>query len=110
MLKQAGPWTVGFLINQLWDTGGPADISSMFIQPFLAKGLGKGRTLSLNSESTYNWKTKKWNAPINLQYSKVSKWGKQMVSNQVGVGWYLTSPKGGADWQLRYNLTLLFPK
>jgi len=110
MLKQTGPWTYGFLMNQLWDTGGPADISSMFIQPFLAKGLGKGRTLSLNSESTYNWKTKKWNAPINLQYSKVSKWGKQMVSNQVGVGWYLTSPKGGADWQLRYNLTLLFPK
>ena len=110
MLKQTGPWTYGFLANQLWDTGGQADISSMFIQPFLAKGLGKGRTLSLNSESTYNWKSKKWTIPINLAYSKVSKWGKQMVSNQVGAGWYLTSPKGGAEWQLRYALTLLFPK
>jgi hypothetical protein len=110
MLKQAGPWTYGFLANQLWDTGGDADISSMFIQPFLAKGLGKGRTLSLNSETTYNWKTKKWTTPVNLQYSKVSKWGKQMVSNQVGAGLYLTSPKGGADWQIRYALTLLFPK
>lgn len=109
-LKQSGPWTYGFLFNQIWDTGGQADISSMFIQPFLAKGLGKGRTISLNSESTYNWKSKKWNTPINLAYSKVSKWGKQMVSNQVGAGWYLTSPKGGAEWQLRYTLTLLFPK
>ena len=109
-LKQSGSLTYGFLMNQLWDTGGPADISSLYIQPFLAKGLGKGRTLSLNSESTYNWKSKKWTAPINLAYSKVSKWGKQMVSNQVGAGWYLTSPKGGADWQLRYALTLLFPK
>lgn len=109
-LKQTGPWTYGFLVNQIWDTGGQADISSMFIQPFLAKGLGKGRTLALNSESTYNWKTKKWTTPINLAYSKVSRWGKQMVSNQVGAGWYLTSPKGGADWQLRYTLTLLFPK
>jgi len=110
MLKQSGPWTYGFLANQLWDTSGPADISAMYIQPFLAKGLGEGRTLSLNSESTYNWKSKKWTAPINLHYSKVSKWGNQMVSNQVGVGWYVTSPKGGADWQLRYALTLLFPK
>lgn len=110
VLKQTGPWTYGMLVNQLWDTGGPADISSMFIQPFLAKGLGKGRTLSLQAESTYNWKTKEWNIPISLLYSKVSKWGDQMVSNQFGVGWYATSPSGGPDWQLRYMMVLLFPK
>jgi hypothetical protein len=110
VLKQTGPWTYGMLVNQLWSTGGPADISSMFIQPFLAKGLGKGRTLSINSESTYNWKTNQWSVPISLAYSKVSKWGNQMVSNQVGAGWYVTSPTGGPDWQLRYTLTLLFPK
>ncbi len=110
LLKQAGPWTYGLLVNQLWNTGGQADISSMFIQPFLAKGLGKGRTVSLNTESTYNWKTSKWTVPINLSYSKVSKWGTQMVSNQVGAGWYATSPSGGPDWQLRYMMVLLFPK
>ena len=110
LLKQTNGWTVGLLVNQLWDTGGQADISSMFIQPFLAKALGKGRTLSLNTESTYNWKTHKWTVPINLAYSKVSKWGKQMVSNQIGAGWYVTSPSGGPEWQLRYSLTLLFPK
>jgi hypothetical protein len=110
LLKQAGPWTYGVLVNQLWDTGGRADISSMFIQPFLAKGLGKGRTLSLNTESSYDWNSKKWTVPINLAYSKVSKWGNQMVSNQIGAGWYVTSPTGGPDWQLRYTLTLLFPK
>jgi len=110
VLKQTGPWTYGFLVNQLWDTGGQADINSMFLQPFLAKGLGKGRTLSLNAESTYDWNSKKWTVPINLAYSKVSKWGKQMVSNQVGAGWYVTSPKGGPEWQLRYTLTLLFPE
>jgi hypothetical protein len=110
VLKQLGLWTYGFLMNQLWDTGGQADISSMFIQPFLAKGLGKGRTLSLNSESTYNWKSKKWTIPVNLAYSKVTKWGTQMISNQVGFGLYATTPSGGPDWQLRYTLTLLFPK
>jgi len=110
MLKQTGPWTYGVLANQLWNTGGQADISSMFIQPFLAKGLGKGRTLSLNSESTYNWKSNKWTMPFNLAYSKVTRWGKQMVSNQYGFGLYATTPSGGPDWQLRYTLTLLFPK
>ena len=110
VLKQTGPWTYGMLVNQLWDTGGQADISSMFIQPFLAKGLGKGRTVSLNSESTYNWETHQWTVPINISYSKVTKWGKQMVSNQFGAGWYATSPSGGPEWQLRYMMVLLFPK
>lgn len=110
MLKQSGSLTYGFLINQLWDTGGPADISSLYIQPFVAKALGNGRTLSLNSESTYDWKSKKWTIPINVSFSKVSKWGTQMVSNQVGAGIYATTPSGGPDWQLRYSLTLLFPK
>ena len=110
VLKQEGPWTYGMLFNQLWNIGGQADISSMFIQPFLAKGLGKGRTVSLNSESTYNWDTKKWSVPINVAYSKVTKWGKQMVSNQIGAGWYATGPSGGPEWQFRYMLVLLFPK
>ena len=110
LLKQTGSWTVGLLANQVWDTSGPADISSMYLQPFVVKGLGKGRTVSLNSESTYDFKSKKWTVPFNLSFNKVSKWGNQMVSNQVGAGWYATSPKGGADWQLRYALTLLFPK
>ena len=110
VLKQTGPWTYGMLVNQLWDTGGRADISSMFIQPFLAKGLGKGRTLSVQAESTYNWNTREWTIPINVLYSKVSKWGTQMVSNQFGLGWYATSPSGGPDWQLRYMMVLLFPK
>ena len=110
VLKQQGPWTYGMLFNQLWNVGGQADISSMFIQPFLAKGLGKGRTLSVNAESTYDWNSKKWTVPINVAYSKVSKWGSQLVSNQVGAGWYATSPSGGPEWQLRYMMVLLFPK
>ena len=109
-LKQTGPWTYGFLVNQLWDTSGPADISAMYLQPFLTKGLGEGRTLALNTESTYNWIAHDWTVPINLAYSKVSKWGSQMVSNQIGAGVYVAAPSGGPDWQVRYALTLLFPK
>jgi len=111
VLKQQGPWTYGALANQLWDTGGPADISSLFIQPFLAKSIGKGRTISLNTETTYNWKNKEWLIPVNLGYSKVSRLGRQMVSNQVGIKAYLKTPYGnGPDWGLRYTFTLLFPK
>src|SRR5262249_23403834 len=38
-LKQAGPWTVGALWNQVWSFAGNtdrADVNQMFVQPFLA--------------------------------------------------------------------------
>jgi len=66
MLKQTGIWTYGILANQLWNIGGAADISSMFLQPFLVRSLGKGRSLALNTETSYDWIREEWNVPINL--------------------------------------------
>jgi hypothetical protein len=113
MLKQDGPWTYGALVNQLWgvsNSGNARDVSSMFLQPFVSKSLGAGRTVSLNLESTYDWNSGQWSIPLNFSYSKVTKWGSQMVSLAGGVRVYLDKPTGGPDWGLRGVVTLLFPK
>lgn len=113
-LKQTeAGWTYGALVNQLWSVAGDddrADVNAMFLQPFLTKALGQGRTIALNLESTYDWERKKWTVPLNLGYSKVSKLGKQLVSWQGGVRGYLEAPDGGPEWGLRFTFTLLFPK
>jgi len=114
ILKQtAGGWTYGALINQIWSVGGQsdrADVSSMFLQPFLAKSLGKGRTLTFNVESTYDWETEKWGVPLNVSYSKVMKWGDQLVSLGGGARVWVETPGKGPDWGVRFVLTLLYPK
>jgi hypothetical protein len=113
MLKQDGVWTYGVLINQLWgvsNSGNARDLSAMFLQPFVSKSLGAGRTLSANLESTYDWNSGQWTIPLNLSYSKVTKWGSQLVSLSGGVRVYLDKPAGGPDWGLRGVVTLLFPK
>ena len=112
VLKQSKSWTVGALGNQLWATGGPADINAMFLQPFVSKALGKGRTLSFNTETSYDWTNEQWTIPFNLSYSKVSKiGGQQLVSNAFGIRVYADTPYGnGPDWGVRYVFTLLFPK
>jgi hypothetical protein len=113
-LKQTeSGWTYGVLANQLWSVAGDDDrakVNAMFLQPFLTKGLGKGRTLALNTESTYDWERHQWTVPINLGFSKVTKLGSQLVSWQVGVRGYLEAPENGPDWGLRCIFTLLFPK
>jgi len=114
ILKQtAGGWTYGALINQIWSVGGQsdrADVSSMFLQPFVAKSLGKGRTLTFNVESTYDWETEKWGVPLNVSYSKVMKWGDQLVSLGGGARVWVETPGKGPDWGVRFVLTLLYPK
>jgi len=113
-LKQTkSGWTYGFLTNHLWSFAGEetrADVNSTYLQPFLAKGLGRGRTLSLNFESTYDWESDQWTVPLNMGYSKVSKVGTQLVSYQGGVRYYLDAPDDGPEWGLRLAFTLLYPK
>ncbi|SEM44873.1 hypothetical protein SAMN04488103_101184 [Gemmobacter aquatilis] len=112
VLKQTGPWTVGALANHIWSVAGEddrPDVNATYIQPFLSYALGKGQTLSLNAESSYNWETEQWVVPINVGYSKVFKAGDQLMSFQVGAKYYADGPSGIPDWGLRTTLTLLFP-
>ncbi len=113
LLKQEGAWTFGALVNHIVDVGGGRDqveINSTFVQPFMTRSLGQGRTFGANLESTYDWEADQWTAPINLFHSKVSRIGDQMISYQGGVRAYLDKPPGGPDWGLRVTVTLLFPK
>ena len=113
-LKQIeGGITYGALWNYLVSVAGDddrADVDSMFIQPFFAKGFPGGRTLTLNLESSYDFEGEHWNVPVNLMYSKVTKIGNQMVSFAGGARYYLESPPGGPDWGVRFVVTLLYPK
>ena len=105
--------TYGALVNYLVSVAGDddrADVNAMFMQPFLAKGLGKGRTATVNFESTYDFEAEQWNVPLNLMYSQVTKVGGQMVSFAVGARAYLDSPIGGPDWGVRFVVTLLYPR
>lgn len=114
VLKQTETgWTSGALVNHIESFAGAsdrADISNTFLQPFVAKQFKGGRTLTLNSESTYDWKNEQWTVPINVMYSKVTKISGQMLSFGGGVRWYADKPDGGPEWGVRFVVTLLFPE
>jgi hypothetical protein len=112
VLKQTGPWTVGVLANHIWSVAGDddrEDVNQTFLQPFLAYALGHGTTISLNTESSYDWNAAQWTVPINLGVSQVFKIGDQVMSFQVGGKYYAEAPDGGPQWGIRTVLTFLFP-
>jgi hypothetical protein len=113
VLKQFGPTTVGFLGNHIWSVAGSnerPDISSSFLQPFVSYTTKRATTFTLNTESTYNWKTKEWKVPINLLVSQLVRIKKQPVSFGIGGRYYVTRPEFGPDWGVRFVTTFLFPK
>jgi hypothetical protein len=113
-LKQQGPWTLGALANHIWSVDeNPGDpiINTTFLQPFLSHTNSSAVTLTLNTESTYNWETEEWSVSVNFQITKMSRVGKQMISWGGGARYYADSSENGSEgWGARLILVLLYPK
>jgi hypothetical protein len=112
-LKQESGWTYGILANHIWsyasvDRTRPA-VSSTFLQPFLNYTWPSTFGITLNSESTYDWVRDQWTIPINLQFSRIFKFGDQPVSLGIGPRYYIETPPNGPRWGVRGAATLLFP-
>jgi hypothetical protein len=114
VLKQDGPWTYGTLVNHIESIAGDGsrnNISASFIQPFMAYVTKTKTTLSLNTESTYDWRNEEWSVPINFMVSQLLKVGPQIIQLGVGARYWADSPTAGPDdWGARVQLTFLFPK
>lgn len=114
VLKQSGRWTYGVLGNHIWSVAGDddrADVSATFLQPFVTYTTPDAWTFSLNTESTYNWKTEDWAAPVNLGVSKLVRLGRQPASIGGAVRYWAESARNGPEgFGARFTITLLFPK
>jgi hypothetical protein len=112
-LKVDGPLTYGVLANHIWSVAGSGKqgISSSFIQPFFTYTMKSATSFTIQTESTYDWKSEQWNVPIALSVGQILKLGNQPVQLTAGARYYADSPAGGAHgWGYRAVLTFLFPK
>lgn len=112
-LTQTGPWTVGMLANHIWGGAGsgPNNVNATFLQPFLSYTTQTHTTLSMNTESSYDWEAKQWSVPLNFQVGQVFKLGTQLLQITAGARYWADAPANGPEgWGWRLQLTLLFPK
>jgi len=118
ILKQHGPLTYGVLANQLWgidETGTEqrTDLNQMFLQPFFAHTNEHGLTWTIQSETTANWEGghgERWNIPVNVLVTKVTRLGPLPFSLGGGAGYFVQSPDStGANWKLRAIFTVILP-
>jgi len=113
-LTMRGPWTMGALANHIWSYAGDderQDVDTTFIQPFVSYTWPSAWTVSVQSESTYNWEIEEWSVPVNVAVSKLTTLGKIPVSVQAGVGYWLDSTEAGPEgWRCRFQVNFVLPK
>jgi len=111
-----GPWLFGALINNVWSFAGDSDrpdVNQMLIQPFVNYNFPGGWYVGSLPIITANWEAdsdNRWTVPLGASVGKILRIGKLPVNTQVGAYYNVVRPDDAAEWQLRVQIQLLFPK
>jgi hypothetical protein len=114
-LTMQGPWVIGALANNIWSAGGNAQnrYNILTVQPFINYNFGHGTSIGFSPIITANWDAKsgdQWTVPLGLALSQILFLGNQPVSVQLGSYYNVVRPDIGPEWQVRFQLSFLFPK
>jgi hypothetical protein len=110
-----GPWFAGILVAQLWSFAGAprAAVNQTSTEIDLSYNFDSGWYIQTDPTITYDWSAAPRQAltlPVGIDVGKVTKIGGQDVSFQLGAYDALKSPAGTAQWIIRAQITLLFPR
>ncbi|WP_439368256.1 outer membrane protein [Bradyrhizobium sp. DASA03120] len=115
-LTTPGHWVIGVLLNNQWSVGGNPlrpNVNEFLAQPFVNYNMAHGWFLTSSPVITANWlaaSDQRWTVPIGGGIGRVFKLGDQPVSTYISAYYNVVRPTGAPNWQLRAELSLLFPE
>lgn len=113
--KVPGKYTIGGLLTHVWSFAGDDEreaISMSTIQPAATYFLGHGTSVTLASETTYNWKAEDdgWQVPLTLAAGQIlPPFGNFFVGVAVGGTYYIEKADYAQEWDLRGTVSIVFP-
>lgn len=112
----SGPWVYGGLASQVWSFAGDGsrpDVSQFLMQPFATLNLPDGWYLTASPIITANWNAasgNQWTVPIGGGCGRLFNVGSQPINASLQVFWNAVRPSFGADFTLRAQVQMLFPR
>ena len=114
--KDAGPWVLGTVINNIWSLGGPPGsgdrTDSLLINPFISYHFGDGWSIGSSPNITANWLAKpgqQWTVPIGGGLSKLVRLGSQPVKLSANSYYNAVRAEAGHDtWVIQVTITFVF--
>jgi opacity protein-like surface antigen len=116
LLTTPGHWVIGVLVNNQWSAGGNPlrpPVNEFLAQPFINYNMEHGWFLTTSPVITANWlapSDQQWTVPIGGGIGRVFKLIDQPVSMYVSAYYNVIRPDAAPNWQLRAELSLLFPE
>lgn len=115
VLTMPGKWVIGSLISNVWSIGGSGeqDVNFFTWQYFINYNMDNGWYLTSAPIITANWEADSnntWTVPFGGGVGKIFRIGKQPLNAQVSAYYNVEKPASGADWELRLQLQMMFPK
>jgi hypothetical protein len=115
-LDKGDPWVYGVLVNNIWSLtsdqrGG--SYNNGLIQPFVNYNFKGGLYLVSAPILTVDWKAdsgQQWTVPLGGGVGKIFHFGKLPVNTQLSAYYNVVTPDDGANWQIRAQVQLMFPK
>ena len=87
-------------------------VNTGLAQPFINYNMEKGWYLTSSPIITVNWLAapgQQWTVPVGGGFGRVFRLGDQPINAQVQAFYNVERPTGASDWQLRFDVALLFP-
>ena len=115
-LVTPGHWVIGVLANNQWSVGGNPlrkSVNEFVAQPFINYNMAHGWYLASSPVITANWLAapgQQWTVPVGGGIGRIFKIGDQPVSANITAYYNVVHPTGTPNWQLRAELSLLFPE
>ncbi len=116
VLVQPKGWTFGGVLQNTWSFGGNGyreDVNFFYSQIFITKNLPKKWYVNTAPIITANWNApsgQQWVVPLGAGFGKLAKIGRRPINWQVGGYYFVEAPANGPAWELRLQLTFLYPK
>jgi opacity protein-like surface antigen len=115
-LVTPGHWVIGALVNNQWSVAGDPnrkDVNTFLAQLFVNYNMAGGWYVTYSPIITADWTApsgQKWTVPVGGGVGRVFKIDGQAYNAQISAFYNAVRPDNAADWQLRLQLVLLFPK
>lgn len=115
-LFMPGHWVIGALVSNQWSFAGDSDrpsVNTGLIQPFINYNFERGWYVSVSPIITVNWNAasgQQWTVPIGGGIGRVFRISHQAFNAQVAGYYNAVHPDNAGNWQLRLQLSLLFPR
>ena len=114
-IYSTGPWVLGVVAQNLWSFAGDndrQDVHLMTLRPLLNYNLPLGWFLTTSPSIVANWKADPencWLVPVGGGIGRVFHIAGQRLSATVESYYHVESPKFGPNWQMRLQLSFLYP-